>query len=173
MLIRKQPFALGFDFFFFSFLLVLFCRSEERTCLQNCYTRLLPRASIPAGNSFPSLSLSHLEVWAKGVEAIQAASVPVESLSSRLLPKPSITAAWSGETRRRRLCPGGGGAGGGGEERGAAGKGASEFLQDSGALRRHPPLGPSGPLGWAAGPRPDSRLRCWPGSQTSPEGRWS
>lgn len=52
----------------------------------------------------------------------------------------------------------------------AAGGRDSEFSQPSGAPRMHPPLAPPGPVGWAVGPRPDSRLRRWSRIKTSPRG---
>ena len=101
------PWASIFSFFLFFW---FFCRSEERTCLQSLHTPPSP-CLHPNGNSFslaPPKPPRGLGV--KGVR--QYRQRPNEFLSSRLLPEPSITAAWSGETRRRRLCPGGGGAGG-------------------------------------------------------------
>ena len=106
------PWASIFSFFLFFW---FFSRSEERTCLQSLHTPPSP-CLHPNGNSFslaPPKPPRGLGV--KGVR--QYRQRPNEFLSSRLLPEPSITAAWSGETRRRRLCPGGGGAGGGGEEK--------------------------------------------------------
>lgn len=159
------PWASIFSFFLFFWF--FFCRSEERTCLQSLHTPPSP-CLHPNGNSFslaPPKPPRGLGV--KGVEAIQAASVLMNSFQaaccrSHLLLRPGVGKR-AGDVFVRVVVGRGAGA-----RRRAAGKGASEFSQHSGALRRHPPLGPSGPLGWAAGPRPDSRLRCWPGIKTSP-----
>lgn len=130
MLIKKAAFCPGLRFFLF-FSSGSFFAGVKKGRAYRAYTRLLPRASIPTGIHFPLTPPKPPRGSCEGVEVTGGSERPNEFLSSRLLPKPSITAAWSGETRLGdvfvRVVVGRGR----GEEEGAS-KGASEFSQDSG-----------------------------------------
>lgn len=159
------------SFFFFFPLFLSFSSvvgvGKEGQSLKAPATPLAPW--IPTGFHFPAHRLSHLGVWARS-EWRQHPSALMNSFQaaccrSHLLLRPGVGKR-SGIVFVRVVM----GRGGGQQEEGGWRRGQRVFPALRGAEETPSPS--PAPVGWAVGPRPDSRAKRWSGIKTSPGEPW-